>query len=112
VHLVIDHDTRYVLARTKNNSLELREDPYGLHMWARMAKTTYAEDLAMLMEGGYVDQMSFACDIGSGMDRRRRRQHHAHDPRGRRALRRHDLRAGSVPADRRTTCRQPEGRWR
>jgi HK97 family phage prohead protease len=65
VHLVIDHDTRYVLARTKNNTLELREDPYGLHMWARMVNTTYAKDLALLMEGGYVDQMSFACDIGS-----------------------------------------------
>jgi HK97 family phage prohead protease len=65
VHLVIDHDTRYVLARTKNNSLELREDPYGLHMWARMANTSYARDLALLMKDGYVDQMSFACDIGS-----------------------------------------------
>lgn len=65
VHLVIDHDTRYVLARTKNKSLELREDPMGLHMWARMVNTSYSKDLVLLMEGGYVDQMSFACDIGS-----------------------------------------------
>lgn len=65
VHLVIDHDTRYVLARTRNKSLELRVDPVGLHMWARMVNTTYAKDLTLLMEGGYVDQMSFACDIGS-----------------------------------------------
>jgi HK97 family phage prohead protease len=65
VHLVIDHDTRFTLARTTNKTLELRVDPYGLHMWANMAPTTYAKDLAILMERGDVDQMSFACDIGS-----------------------------------------------
>lgn len=65
VHLVWDHDTRYVLARTTNKTLELRQDPYGLHVWASMAPTTYSEDLAVLMERGDVDQMSFACDIGS-----------------------------------------------
>lgn len=65
VHLVIDHDTRYTLARTKNKTLELRSDPYGLHVWARMAPTSYAKDLAVLMERGDIDQMSFACDIGA-----------------------------------------------
>lgn len=65
VHLVWDHDTRYVLGRTKNKTLELREDPLGLHVWGRFAKTTYADDLAALMERGDIDQMSFACDIGS-----------------------------------------------
>ena len=65
VHLVWDHDTRYTLARTKNKTLELRADPYGLHTWAHMAPTSYAEDLAVLMERGDIDQMSFACDIGA-----------------------------------------------
>lgn len=65
VHLVWDHDTRYVLARTKSNTLELRIDPYGLHVWAKMAPVSYADDLAVLMERGDIDQMSFACDIGS-----------------------------------------------
>lgn len=64
VHLLWDHDTRYVLARTKNNSLELRQDPYGLHVWARFAKTQTADEVATLMQGGFIDQMSFACDIG------------------------------------------------
>jgi HK97 family phage prohead protease len=63
VHLLWDHDTRYVLARTKNNTLELREDPYGLHVWAKFAQTQTADELGILMEGGFVDQMSFACDI-------------------------------------------------
>jgi len=65
VHLVWDHNTRYTLARTKNKSLELRVDPLGLHVWARMANTPTAHELATLMEGGYIDQMSFACDIGA-----------------------------------------------
>lgn len=65
VHLVWDHDPRYVLARTKNNTLELRTDPYGLHVWSRWADTPTAAELATLMEGGYIDQMSFACNIGS-----------------------------------------------
>jgi HK97 family phage prohead protease len=65
VHLLWDHDTRYVLARTKNNSLELREDPYGLHVWSRFAKTQTADEIATLMQGGFIDQMSFACNIGA-----------------------------------------------
>jgi HK97 family phage prohead protease len=65
VHLVVDHDTRWVLARTRNNSLELRADPYGLHVWARFAKTQTADEIATLLEGGFIDQMSFACDIGA-----------------------------------------------
>lgn len=64
VHLVWDHDMRYVLARTLNGTLELREDPYGLHVWARLAPTSYASDLEVLMKRGDIDQMSFACTIG------------------------------------------------
>jgi HK97 family phage prohead protease len=64
VHLLWDHNTRYVLARTRNNTLELREDPMGLHVWARFAKTQTADELATLMDGGYIDQMSFATDVG------------------------------------------------
>jgi HK97 family phage prohead protease len=60
-----DHDMRYVMGRTHNNSLELREDPMGLHTWCRLAPVSYVDDLAVLMEGGYIDQMSFACDIGA-----------------------------------------------
>lgn len=65
VHLNREHDMRLLLARTKNNSLELREDPYGLHTWARFVKTPLADETATLMDGGYLDQMSFACDIAS-----------------------------------------------
>jgi hypothetical protein len=45
--------------------LELREDPYGLHVWSRFAKTQTADEIATLMQGGFIDQMSFACNIGA-----------------------------------------------
>lgn len=60
---VWDHDTRYTLARTLNNTLELREDPYGLHTWMRVAPTSYAADLRVLMERGDITQASFMFTI-------------------------------------------------
>jgi HK97 family phage prohead protease len=63
VHALWDHDTKYVLARTKNKTLELREDPVGLHFWAKVADTSYAKDLRKLMERGDVDQASFAFTV-------------------------------------------------
>lgn len=64
VHLLWDHDTRYTLARTRSQTLELRADPRGLHVYAQLAPTSYAADLVALMRRGDVDQMSFACLIG------------------------------------------------
>lgn len=64
VHLVWDHNMRYVLARTANNTLDLREDHNGLRVFAKLAPTTYAKDLEILMRRGDLDQMSFACTIG------------------------------------------------
>lgn len=60
---VWDHDTRYTLARTLNGTLELREDPYGLHNWMRVAPTSYAADLRVLMERGDITQASFMFTI-------------------------------------------------
>jgi HK97 family phage prohead protease len=64
VFLLWDHDTRYTLARTASKSLELRIDPRGLHYWARVAPTSYAEDLRVLMERGDINQASFAFTVG------------------------------------------------
>ena len=63
VHLLWDHDTRYVLARTKNESLDLRSQELGLRYSARMAPTTYASDLAVLLERRDVDQASFSFTV-------------------------------------------------
>jgi HK97 family phage prohead protease len=59
VHLDWDHDTRYVLGRTQNKTLELREDEMGLSVFCRVAPVSYADDLAILMERGDINQMSF-----------------------------------------------------
>lgn len=59
VHFDWDHNTRYVFACTDNKTLELREDPMGLHVWARVAPVSYADDLRVLLERGDIKQMSF-----------------------------------------------------
>jgi HK97 family phage prohead protease len=48
------------LARTKNETLRLREDEIGLYMDADLPDTQAARDLYTLVERGDVDQMSFA----------------------------------------------------
>jgi HK97 family phage prohead protease len=64
VHLLWDHSTLHTLARTANKTLDLRIDPKGLHFWARVAPTSYAADLRVLMERGDIDQASFAFIVG------------------------------------------------
>lgn len=64
-HLVIGHDMDKVLARTKSGTLKLRQTAVGLETWARVAPTSYAADLRILLERGDVDQMSWAGYIGA-----------------------------------------------
>jgi HK97 family phage prohead protease len=65
VHLLWDHDPGKALARTGSAKypLELREDDDGLHFHAEVAPTSTAADLAVLLEGGVVDQASFAFTV-------------------------------------------------
>jgi HK97 family phage prohead protease len=62
---VWDHDTRYTLASTTNGTLELREDPIGLHTWMRVVPTSYAADLRLLLETKTLTQASFMFTIES-----------------------------------------------
>jgi HK97 family phage prohead protease len=55
-----DHQTGLVLARTKSGTLRLTEDDIGLAVDADLAPTTTGRDLAVLLERGDIDQMSFA----------------------------------------------------
>jgi HK97 family phage prohead protease len=64
VRLLINH-TGLPLARTKNNTLELREDPKGLRMYATLADIRSSEDLYNLVERGDIDQMSFGFTVAS-----------------------------------------------
>ena len=68
VHFVVDHDTRYVLARTKNRTLSLASDAKGLRVDAKVGNYTYAQDLRVALERGDIDQASFSFNIADGGD--------------------------------------------
>lgn len=65
VLLLRDHQPGTELASTRSPKfpLELREDPRGLHFYAKVAPTRSAEDLRVLMDGGIVNQASFAFTV-------------------------------------------------
>jgi uncharacterized protein len=63
VHFVWDHDTRYVGARTKNNTLKLASDETGLFIHAQVGNYTWAKDLRVALERGDIDQGSFSFAI-------------------------------------------------
>jgi HK97 family phage prohead protease len=67
VFLNWDHDMRYVFARTHNKTLDLGTDERGLAYWARVAPVTYADDLRVLLEGGYIDQASFCFTVADDL---------------------------------------------
>lgn len=55
-----DHDTRYLLGRTKSGTLDLNAVPdRGLRVFNKVAPTSYAADLQVLMKRGDLSQMSF-----------------------------------------------------
>lgn len=63
VRFLINHDPNLLLARNTAGSLRLDEDDTGLVTDADMAPTTYARDLAVNLEAGNIDQMSFAFEV-------------------------------------------------
>lgn len=60
---VWDHDTRLILSRTHSKTLELSITSHGLSMWSRVAPTSYAADLRVLMERDDINQSSFAFTV-------------------------------------------------
>lgn len=63
VRLLFNHNENYVLGRTLSGTLELTEDDTGLRVFARVAPTSYAQDLRLVMQRGDVTQMSFAFTV-------------------------------------------------
>lgn len=68
VRLLINHDPNYVLARTASGTLALEARKEGLGATADMAPVSYANDLAVLMKRGDINQMSFAFQVRDGGD--------------------------------------------
>lgn len=60
---VWDHDTTRVLSTTDNGTLTLGSDTHGLQYYSRVAKTSYAADLRVLLERGDIRQSSFAFTV-------------------------------------------------
>ena len=59
VRALIDHDSGRIIGRTKNGTLELREDAKGLHSRITLPDTQEGRDLATLIDLGTLDAMSF-----------------------------------------------------
>ena len=56
-------DNAKVLARTRNNTLELNIDNTGLFIRAKLADTSDGKDLYSLIQRGDLDKMSFAFTV-------------------------------------------------
>ncbi len=60
IRFLKNHNPDLVLARNKAGTLTLAEDDIGLAVDADMAPVSYAQDLAVSLERGDINQMSFA----------------------------------------------------
>jgi len=59
IRSLFNHDSNYVLARTKNKTLTLEEDGKGLFFNAKLPDTTYARDLVANIKAKNITQNSF-----------------------------------------------------
>lgn len=56
-------DTNYILARTRNNSLQLEVDDIGLKIRANLIDTTTNRDIFKMVKAQLLDKMSFAFTV-------------------------------------------------
>lgn len=61
--LLWNHDTSNPLASTRNGSLQLTEDNFGLKVTAMLPDTTLGRDIAELVRTGVIDAMSFGFSV-------------------------------------------------
>ncbi len=63
VRALINHDSNFVLGRTKNGTLSLSEDTKGLRVSIDPPTTTFAADLLVSIERKDINQMSFGFEV-------------------------------------------------
>lgn len=101
VILQYDHAGR-VMARTRNNTLELTPDGHGLHVRADLGGTEAGRQLYEEIRGGYIDRMSFAFRVKSDEVTEERDRERGHTTLTRRILgfsKLYDVSAVSIPAN-------------
>ena len=59
IDFLAEHDSSIVLASTKNNTLQLKEDDRGLYMEARVINTSAGRDWYEMISSGLITNMSF-----------------------------------------------------
>ncbi|QJX76986.1 phage major capsid protein [Priestia megaterium] len=59
IDFLAEHNNKLILASTRNNSLELREDEVGLYMSATITPTSWGHDYYELISSGILKNMSF-----------------------------------------------------
>lgn len=69
VKMYLNHDSTLVLASTRAKTLKLSTDQKGLYTETELPDTSYARDLAVMMERGDVDSMSFGFSVPRNGDR-------------------------------------------
>lgn len=69
VKMYLNHDSTLVLASTRAKTLKLSTDQKGLYSETDLPDTSYARDLAVMMERGDVDSMSFGFSVPRNGDR-------------------------------------------
>jgi HK97 family phage prohead protease len=68
IKMFVNHDTSRVLASKRAGTLRLTEDNHGLRVDADLPDTTDGRDMAVLLQRGDIDSMSFGFSIPKGGD--------------------------------------------
>ena len=68
VRALYEHDNNKLLGNTRSGTLKLSEDQKGLRFELDLPATSYAQDLAILVERGDINGMSFGFMVPPGGD--------------------------------------------
>jgi HK97 family phage prohead protease len=68
VRALLNHNSDYVLARTKSGTLRISEDDYGLKIECDPPDSQWANDMMASIDRGDIDQMSFGFRVAKEGD--------------------------------------------